>query len=218
MSVLKLIRFVKKAGSTEEEAVRIVKETGLDTNEQRVEITDSSHDHDKSSSSNSSSSGSGSGSSSSDDDESHEVKEETEVIITVPSQPVPVAGDAPFIGSTANAIVENAGLMDSTTPSDPETENIVVTSSAAEASLASDESKQASSSTTGSDKKELKKCVPEGSKESQVVISHVEEVRFSLLNLFWIVLTMFTNKKTKLSCSRRIPCDQHMELRKEPHG
>ncbi|KAJ4881052.1 hypothetical protein Rs2_38107 [Raphanus sativus] len=162
-------------GSTEEEAVRIVKETGLDTNEQRVEITDSSHDHDKSSSSNSSSSGSGSGSSSSDDDESHEVKEETEVIITVPSQPVPVAGDAPFIGSTANAIVENAGLMDSTTPSDPETENIVVTSSAAEASLASDESKQASSSTTGSDKKELKKCVPEGSKESQVVISHVEE-------------------------------------------
>lgn len=175
MSVLKLIRFVKKAGSTEEEAPRIVKET----DEQRIEITDSSHDHDKSSSSNSSS-GSGSGSSSSDDDESHEVKEETEVIITVPSQPVPVAGDAHFIGSTANAIVENAGLMDSTTPSDPETENIVVTSSAAEASLASDESKQASSSTTGSDKKEPKKCVPEGSKESQVVISHVEEVRFSL--------------------------------------
>ncbi|KAF8115148.1 hypothetical protein N665_0030s0181 [Sinapis alba] len=179
-------------GSPEEEAVRIVKETGLDSDE-RIEITDSSHDHDKSSTS----SGSGSSSSSSDE-ESHEVKrkdgdkEETEVI-TVPSQPVPVAGDAPFIGSTANVIVENTGLMDSTTPSDPNTENIIEISSvdavlsnepAAEASLASDEIKLASSSTTGSVKNENEgktstlpesKCVPEGSKESEVVISHGEE-------------------------------------------
>ncbi|KAG2315331.1 hypothetical protein Bca52824_018453 [Brassica carinata] len=156
-------------GSTEKEAVRIGKETGLDTDE-RIEITDSSHDHDKSSSSSSR----GSGSSSSSDDESHEVKrkEETDAV-TVPSQPVPVAGDAPFIGSTANAIVENTGLMDSATPSDPNTENIVEISSvdsvlsnepAAATSLPSDESKQASSGTTGSDKK-----------ESEVVISHEEE-------------------------------------------
>ena len=169
-----------KAGTTEEEGVRVVKETGLDTDE-RIEITDSSHDHDKSSSSRSSGS-----SSSSSDDESQEVKREdgdkveTQVITPVPSQPVPVAGDAPFIiGSTANAIVENTGLMDSTTPSDPNTENIVEISSvdsvlsnepAAEVSLASDEVKQASSS------KKESKCVPEGSKESEVVISHVEEV------------------------------------------
>ncbi|XP_013600314.1 PREDICTED: uncharacterized protein LOC106307799 [Brassica oleracea var. oleracea] len=165
-------------GTTEEEGVRVVKETGLDTDE-RIEITDSSHDHDKSSSS-------GGSSSSSSDDESQEVKrkdgdkEETQVIITpVPSQPVPVAGDAPFIfGSTANAIVENTGLMNSTTPSDLNTENIVEISSvdsvlsnepAAEVSLASDEVKQASSSNKES------KCVPEGSKESEVVISHEEE-------------------------------------------
>ncbi|KAG2256288.1 hypothetical protein Bca4012_093376 [Brassica carinata] len=166
-------------GTTEEEAVRVVKETGLDTDE-RIEITDSSHDHDKSSSSRSS----GSSSSSSSDDESQEVKredgdkEETQVIIT----PVPVAGDAPFIiGSTANAIVENTGLMDSTTPSDPNTENIVEISSVDSvlsnepAAEVSDESKQASSSTTGSDKKESKSGVPEGSKESEVVIFHEEE-------------------------------------------
>ncbi|CAN7031513.1 unnamed protein product [Brassica rapa subsp. trilocularis] len=165
------------AGTTEEEAVRLVKDT-----DERIEITDSSHDHDKSSSSRSSGSGS---SSSSSDDESQEVKREdgdkveTQVITPVPSQPVPVAGDAPFIiGSTANAIVENTGLMDSTTPSDPNTENIVEISSvdsvlsnepAAEVSLASDESEQASSS------KKESKCVPEGSKESEVVISHEEE-------------------------------------------
>ncbi|KAG5389442.1 hypothetical protein BRARA_H00905 [Brassica rapa] len=164
-------------GTTEEEAVRLVKDT-----DERIEITDSSHDHDKSSSSRSSGSGS---SSSSSDDESQEVKREdgdkveTQVITPVPSQPVPVAGDAPFIiGSTANAIVENTGLMDSTTPSDPNTENIVEISSvdsvlsnepAAEVSLASDESEQASSS------KKESKCVPEGSKESEVVISHEEE-------------------------------------------
>ncbi|WZZ79394.1 trinucleotide repeat-containing gene 18 protein [Brassica napus] len=165
-------------GTTEEEGVRVVKETGLDTDE-RIEITDSSHDHDKSSSSRSSGS-----SSSSSDDESQEVKredgdkEETQVIIT----PVPVAGDAPFIiGSTANAIVENTGLMDSTTPSDPNTENIVEISSVDSvlsnepAAEVSDESKQASSSTTGSDKKESKSGVPEGSKESEVVIFHEEE-------------------------------------------
>ncbi|CAF2234112.1 unnamed protein product [Brassica napus] len=165
------------AGTTEEEAVRLVKDT-----DERIEITDSSHDHDKSSSSRSSGSGS---SSSSSDDESQEVKREdgdkveTQVITPVPSQPVPVAGDAPFIiGSTANAIVENTGLMDSTTPSDINTENIVEISSvdsvlsnepAAEVSLASDEVKQASSS------KKESKCVPEGSKESEVVISHEEE-------------------------------------------
>ncbi|CAH8358175.1 unnamed protein product [Eruca vesicaria subsp. sativa] len=161
-----------QTGSTEKETVK-------DTDE-RIEITDSSHDHDKSSSNNSSSSSS--------DDESQEVKskdgdkEETEVVVTVvPSQPVPVAGGAPFIGSTANVIVENTGLMDSTT--DPNTENIIEISSvdaivsnepAAEVSLASDEIKQASPGTTGSDKKESK-CVPEGSKESEVVISHEEE-------------------------------------------
>lgn len=135
----------------------------------RIEITDSSHDHDKSSGS--SSRGSGSSSSSSDDDE---VKGKDGEVITVPSQPVPVAGDAPFIGSTANAVVENTGLMDSATPSDPNTENIVEISSvdsvlsnepAAEVSLASDERKQASSSATGSDRN-----------ESEVVISHEEEV------------------------------------------
>lgn len=164
-------------GTTEEEAVRLVKDT-----DERIEITDSSHDHDKSSSSRSSGSGS---SSSSSDDESQEVKREdgdkveTQVITPVPSQPVPVAGDAPFIiGSTANAIVENTGLVDSTMPSDINTENIVEISSvdsvlsnepAAEVSLASDEVKQASSS------KKESKCVPEGSKESEVVISHEEE-------------------------------------------
>ena len=185
-----------KAGTTEEEGVRVVKETGLDTDE-RIEITDSSHDHDKSSSS-------GGSSSSSSDDESQEVKrkdgdkEETQVIITpVPSQPVPVAGDAPFIfGSTANAIVENTGLMNSTTPSDLNTENIVEISSvdsvlsnepAAEVSLASDEVKQASSSATTTAKKETEgktsAPVPEGSKESGATSSHEEEV-ILVVNLF----------------------------------
>ena len=189
-----------KAGTTEEEGVRVVKETGLDTDE-RIEITDSSHDHDKSSSS-------GGSSSSSSDDESQEVKrkdgdkEETQVIITpVPSQPVPVAGDAPFIfGSTANAIVENTGLMNSTTPSDLNTENIVEISSVDSvlsnepAAEVSDESKQASSSTTGSDKKESKSGVPEGSKESEVVIFHEEEV-ILIVNLFDLLSLMSTNKR-----------------------
>ena len=50
----------------EEDVVRFVKETWLDTNE-RIKITDSNHDHDKSSRS----SNSGNGHSNISDDESH---------------------------------------------------------------------------------------------------------------------------------------------------
>ncbi|ESQ55607.1 hypothetical protein EUTSA_v10025992mg [Eutrema salsugineum] len=186
----------KKAGSNEEDANRIGKEPELDTDE-RIEITDSSHDHDKSSSSSSSS---GSSSSSSSDDESREVKKKEDdkenddsvsEVITVPNQPVPIAGDAPFMGSTANVIVETTGLMDSTAPSDPSPGELIEVSHVdteisnetplpkpneitGEVSLASDELKQASSSETGSDKKENEgKTLP--LPESEVVISHEEE-------------------------------------------
>ncbi|CAL9225885.1 unnamed protein product [Arabidopsis halleri] len=198
----------KKSGFTEEDAVRIEKDT-----DERIEITDSSHDHDKSSSSSSSSS---SGSSSSSDDESREVKKiddnkeigdsvsEVITVSSVPIQPVPIAGDAPFMGCTANAIVENTGLMDSTVPSDPNSGELVEISHvdtiisneadenslpkpsevAAEVALASDEIRQASSGATDSDVKENEgrtsplpesSGVPEGNRESEVVISHEEE-------------------------------------------
>ncbi|XP_010439906.1 PREDICTED: suppressor protein SRP40 isoform X2 [Camelina sativa] len=198
----------KKSGSTEEDAIRIEKDT-----DERIEITDSSHDHDKSSSSSSS----GSSSSSSSDDESREVKKidddnketgdsipEVITLSSVPIEPVPIAGDAPFMGCTANAIVENTGLLDSATPSDPKSGELVeishvdiITSNetdenplpkpteiAPEVSLAADEIRQASSGETDSDVKETEgktsplpesNGVPEGSKESDVVISHEEE-------------------------------------------
>ncbi|XP_010449506.1 PREDICTED: uncharacterized protein LOC104731728 isoform X2 [Camelina sativa] len=191
----------KKSGSTEEDAIRIEKDT-----DERIEITDSSHDHDKSSSSSSSGS-------SSSDDESREVKKidddnketgdsvpEVIPVSSVPVEPVPIAGDAPFMGCTANAIVENTGLLDSATPSDPNSGELVVishvdtltdetplpkpTEIAPEVSLASDEIRQASSGETDSDVKENEgktsplpesNGVPEDKRESDVVISHEEE-------------------------------------------
>ncbi|EFH46331.1 predicted protein [Arabidopsis lyrata subsp. lyrata] len=186
---------------------------GESESDERIEITDSSHNHDKSSSSNSSSSSS----SSSSDDESREVKKiddnketgdavsEVVTVSSVPIQPVPIAGDAPFMGCTANAIVENTGLMDSAVPSDPNSGELVEISHvdtiisneadenslpkpseiAAEVSLASDEIRQASSGATDSDVKENEgktspplpesNGVPEGNGESDVVISHEEE-------------------------------------------
>ncbi|KAL1200676.1 hypothetical protein V5N11_019859 [Cardamine amara subsp. amara] len=192
------------------DAVRIEKDT-----DERIEITDSSHDHDKSSSSSSSSNSS---SSSSSDDESKEVKKiddgddketgdsvsEVITVSSVPDQPLPIAGDAPFMGATANVIVENTGLMESAMASDIKSgEHIEVshvetiisneadekplpkpTEIAAEVSLASDENRQPSSSATYTDVKENEgktsplaesNGVPEGSRESEVVISHEEE-------------------------------------------
>ncbi|CAN7013453.1 unnamed protein product [Brassica rapa subsp. trilocularis] len=169
--------------SREEDDVRIEKEVGLDTDE-RIEITDSSRDHDKNSSSSSSSSSS--------DDESGEVKKkesdesvsEAVTVSSVPTQAIPIAGDAPFMGSTANVIVESIGLMDSTTPP---SDTLISNESSlpkpneitAKVSLASDEGKQASSSATDSGKKEnegeTSTLVPEGSKESEATSSHEEE-------------------------------------------
>ncbi|KAF3596124.1 hypothetical protein DY000_02024290 [Brassica cretica] len=68
-----------------EDDVKVINETWLDTDD-GVEITDSSHDHDKSSSSSNSSS--------------------VITVISMPSQNVPVAGDAMFMGYIANVIVE----------------------------------------------------------------------------------------------------------------
>nr|VDC82970.1 unnamed protein product [Brassica rapa] len=168
--------------SREEDDVRIEKEVGLDTDE-RIEITDSSRDHDKNSSSSSSSSSS--------DDESSEVKKESGesvseavTVSSVPNQPIPIAGDAPFMGSTANVIVESIGLMDSTTPP---SDTLISNESSlpkpneitAQVSLASDEVKQASSSAADSGKEEnegeTSTLVPEGSKESEATSSHEEE-------------------------------------------
>ncbi|CAN7118776.1 unnamed protein product [Brassica rapa subsp. narinosa] len=168
--------------SREEDDVRIEKEVGLDTDE-RIEITDSSRDHDKNSSSSSSSSSS--------DDESSEVKKESGesvseavTVSSVPNQPIPIAGDAPFMGSTANVIVESIGLMDSTTPP---SDTLISNESSlpkpneitAQVSLASDEGKQASSSAADSGKEEnegeTSTLVPEGSKESEATSSHEEE-------------------------------------------
>lgn len=219
------------------DAIRIEKET-----DERIEITDSSHDHDKSSSSSRSSSSSSSSSSS--DDESREVKKkdddkktggdsvsEVVALSSVPDQPVPIADDAPFIGATANVIVESTSLMDSTTPGDlnsgelieiAHVDHIISNESdenslpkpneiAAEVSVPSDEIRQASSGATDSDVKENEgktwplpesTGVTEGSKESEVVISHEEEV--FIVNLFDLVGSHFLSlmlpkKKTKLS-------------------
>ena len=85
----------------------------LDTDD-GVEITDLSHDHDKSSSSSNSSSGN----SIISNDESHKVQwknsdneiggsvSEVITVISMPSQNVPFAGDAMFMGYIANVIVK----------------------------------------------------------------------------------------------------------------
>ncbi|OAP00039.1 hypothetical protein AXX17_AT4G21220 [Arabidopsis thaliana] len=108
------------------------------------------------------------------------------------------------MGFTANAIVENTGLMDSAVPNDPESGELVeishvdtivsneaddnslpkATEIAAEVALAFDEIRQTSSGATDSDVKENEgktsplpesNGVPEGNIESNVVISHEEE-------------------------------------------
>jgi len=178
----------------DDDAVRIRKEHEVDTDE-RIEITDSSHDHDKSSNSSSSNSSS---SSSSSDDESQEVKKKKDdsvsQVISVPDQPIPVAGDAPFLGSSANAIVENTGLIDSTAANDPNSEKMIEILSVGGTMVSNEtpplpkpnETAPEVSSGTDSDVKENEggeasssllesNDVPQGSRESEVVISHEEE-------------------------------------------
>ncbi|CAA7042869.1 unnamed protein product [Microthlaspi erraticum] len=193
---------LKSNNNHDEDAIRIKKEHEVDTDE-RIEITDSSHDHDKSSNSSSSNSSS---SSSSSDDESQEVKKKKDdkketggddsvsLVISVPDQPIPVAGDAPFMGSSANAIVENTGLIDSTAANDPNSEKMIEILSVGGTMVSKEtpplpkpnETAVEVSSGTDSDVKENEgeaasssllesNDVPQGSRESEVVISHEEE-------------------------------------------
>ncbi|XP_018477220.1 suppressor protein SRP40-like [Raphanus sativus] len=164
--------------SSEEDSVR---STDKDSDE-RIEIADSSRDHDKNSTSSSSSS-------SSSDDESSEVKKKKKK----------ESGESVSEAITANVIVESIGLMDSATPSDPNTEKVIEIATVgtvvsaeneesslpkpneitAEVSLASDEVKQASSSATTAVKKETEgkasSLAPEVSKESDATTSSHEE-------------------------------------------
>ncbi|XP_048619909.1 uncharacterized protein LOC106440947 isoform X2 [Brassica napus] len=138
---------------------------------------------------------SSSSSSSSSDDESSEVKKkesgesvsEVVTVSSVPTQPIPIAGDAPFMESTANVIVESISLMDSTTPSDPKTELMIeITPVEAMISTENDESslpkpneiKQASSSATDSDVKENERktwTLPESNSVPEGNSVHEEE-------------------------------------------
>ncbi|CAH8360195.1 unnamed protein product [Eruca vesicaria subsp. sativa] len=167
--------------SREEDAVRVEKELGLDTDE-RIEITDSSRDHDKNASSSSSSS------SSSSDDESSEVKKidddketgesvsEVVNVSSVPNQPIPIAGDAPFMGTTANVIVESVGLMDSTTPSDANTEKMIEIKPADTMIPTKNDESSLPKPNEGETSTPLEpNNVPQGSKESEATISHEEE-------------------------------------------
>uniref|UniRef100_A0A1J3IN44 Uncharacterized protein n=1 Tax=Noccaea caerulescens TaxID=107243 RepID=A0A1J3IN44_NOCCA len=174
--------------SQDDDAARIKKEHEVDTDE-RIEITDSSHDHDKSSGSSSSSNSSSSSSSS--DDESREVKKKDDSVsqvISVPDQPIPVAGDAPFMGSSANVIIEDTGLIDSTAANDPSSEKMIEILSVGGTMVSNEtplpkpnETSAQVSSGTDSDVKEASSSllesndVPQGSRESEVVISHEEE-------------------------------------------
>ncbi|RIA05586.1 hypothetical protein BRARA_K00104, partial [Brassica rapa] len=140
-----------------------------------------------------------SSSSSSSDDESSEVKKkesgesvsEVVTVSSVPTQPIPIAGDAPFMESTANVIVESISLMDSTTPTDPKTELMIeITPVEAMISTENDESslpkpneiKQASSSATDSDVKENERktwTLPESNSVPEGNSVHEEEVILS---------------------------------------
>ncbi|CAN8325067.1 unnamed protein product [Cochlearia groenlandica] len=180
----------KKDGFTEEDSLRIEKEPDFDTYE-LIEITDSSHDHDNSSSSSRSS-----------DDESREVtvndgdcKETGDYVsqvITVssaPDQPYPLAGDAPFIGSTANVIVENSSVMDSTTHSDQNTDKIIEILHVD--TLISENVDENSWSKPNQiiAKAAESKCVSEDSRESEVVVYHEEPVIFNVLKyLIWYII------------------------------
>ncbi|CAN8274704.1 unnamed protein product [Cochlearia groenlandica] len=159
---------------------KVEKESNDDENHKKgdqIEITDSSHDHDKSSNSSRSSTSSSSSSSSSSDDESKEVKETVYEVVTVPDQPVPIAGDAPFIGATANEVVEN-------TTSGLNSEQVIEILPVNTFSEITDETRQANSGVTDTNVKENEaktsslpesKAVDEGSVESGAVVSHEEE-------------------------------------------
>ncbi|KAJ4899957.1 Uncharacterized protein Rs2_13908 [Raphanus sativus] len=112
---------------------------------------------------------------------------------------IEIADSSPI---TANVIVESIGLMDSATPSDPNTEKVIEIATVgtvvsaeneesslpkpneitAEVSLASDEVKQASSSATTAVKKETEgkasSLAPEVSKESDATTSSHEEEKY----------------------------------------
>lgn len=199
--------FVSESRSQDDDGVRIKKEHEVDTDE-RIEITDSSHDHDKSSSTTSSSNGSSSSSSS--DDESREVKKKDDSVsqvISVPDQPVPVAGDAPFMGSSANVIIEDTGLIDPNSEKMIEILSVGGTMVSNETPLPKPNETTAqvsSGSGTDSDVKEASSSllesndVPQGSRESEVVISHEEEeVIFKLFDLFHILSCCLCYRKIK---------------------
>lgn len=230
--------FVSESRSQDDDAVRIKKEHEVDTDE-RIEITDSSHDHDKSSSTSRSSNSSSSNSSSSSDDDNKETGDDDSVsqVIPVPDQPIPVAGDAPFMGSSANVIIEDTGLIDSAAANDPNSEKLIEILSVGGAMVSNEtpslpkpnETTAQVSSGTDSDVKEAPSSllesndVPQGSRESEVVISHEEEeeVIFNCFGLFHILSCCLCYRKIKTLFFfplRRLLCDRHMELRKEPRG